>query len=135
MKPMPESSLTRSQQMPVPDEQQPEPTRAELDESKGPVLVEFGARWCPHCQALAPTLADRLARYPDVRFIRVEDGPGRPLGRSFRVKLWPNLVFLRDGKVIKQVARPSVAEVEELLEAISGSGQLGAKTYGPRPAR
>jgi thioredoxin 1 len=107
--------------MPVPDEQQLEPTRAELDESTGPVLVEFGTGWCPHCQALAPTLAERLALYPDVRFIWVEDGPGRPLGRSFRVKLWPNLVFLRDGKVIKQIARPSVAEVEEGLEAISGS--------------
>ncbi len=106
----------------MPEEQpaQPEPTRAEIDESTGPLLLEFGASWCPHCQALAPTVADRLARYPHVRFIWVEDGPGRPLGRSFKVKLWPNLIFLRDGKVVRQLARPSVAEVEEGLNAIGG---------------
>ncbi|HEX5270446.1 MAG TPA: thioredoxin family protein, partial [Gemmataceae bacterium] len=61
-----------------------------------------------------------LRRYPDVRHIWVEDGKGKPLGRSFRVKLWPSLVFLRDGRVVKQVARPEPAEVSEGLEAISG---------------
>jgi thioredoxin 1 len=86
------------------------------------VLLEFGAGWCPYCQALAPKLAELLRGYPGVRHIRIEDGPGRPLGRSFRVKLWPNLVFLRDGQVIKQVARPEEAEVREGLEAIAGVG-------------
>jgi hypothetical protein len=38
------------------------------------------------------------------------------------VKLWPNLVFLRDGKVVRHLARPSAAEIREGLEAItSGS--------------
>jgi thioredoxin 1 len=44
--------------------------------------------------------------------VKVEDGPGRPLGRSFRVRLWPNFVFLRDGRVVRQLARPSHAELE-----------------------
>jgi thioredoxin 1 len=101
------------------DEPIHEPTRDEIDQTRGPILLEFGASWCPHCQALAPTLADRLRAHPSIRFIRVEDGPGRPLGRSFKVKLWPNLVFLRDGKVIEQLARPSVDELERALEAVT----------------
>jgi thioredoxin 1 len=96
-----------------------EPTRDEIDRTEGPVLLEFGASWCPHCQALAPALAALLREYPAVRHIKVEDGPGRPLGRSFRVKLWPNLVFLRDGQVEQQLARPGVQEVREGLEAIT----------------
>src|ERR1700747_3740615 len=90
-----------------------EPTREEIDRSTGPVVLEFGASWCPYCQALAPELAGLLGEYPCVRHIKVEDGPGRPLGRSFRVKLWPNLVFLRDGQVIEQMARPRVQQVRE----------------------
>jgi thioredoxin 1 len=43
------------------------------------------------------------------------------LGRSFRVKLWPNLVFLRDGQVIKQLARPDEDEVTQGLKAILDS--------------
>jgi thioredoxin 1 len=98
-----------------------EPTREEIDGTVGPVLLEFGASWCPYCQALAPRLAGLLGDYPGVRHIKVEDGPGRPLGRSFRVKLWPSLVFLRDGQVLKQVARPDVEEVRGGLEAIAGT--------------
>jgi thioredoxin 1 len=95
-----------------------EPTRENIDQIEGPVLLEFGASWCPHCQALAPTLAGLLERFPAVRHIKVEDGPGQPLGRSFRVKHWPNLVFLRDGQVVKQLARPDEEEVKEGLKAI-----------------
>jgi thioredoxin 1 len=96
-----------------------EPTREEIDRTEGPVLLEFGASWCPHCQAMAPELASLLREYPSVRHIKVEDGPGRPLGRSFRVKLWPNLVFLRDGHVVGQLARPRLEEVREGLESLA----------------
>jgi thioredoxin 1 len=99
-----------------------EPMRAEVDALPGPVVVEFGAPWCPYCQALQPHLADALRAFPDVQHIKVEDGKGRPLGRSFRVKLWPNLVFLRDGRVVQQSARPSPEEVRGGLEAITRAG-------------
>jgi thioredoxin 1 len=96
-----------------------EPTHAEVDALSGPVVIEFGAPWCPHCQALQPELARLLERHPQVTHIKVEDGRGKPLGRSFRVKLWPNLVFLRDGQVVQQSARPEADEVRRGLDAIT----------------
>jgi thioredoxin 1 len=101
----------------------PEPSREEIDHLSGPVLVEFGTDWCPHCQAVQPYLRELLARYPQVRHVRVEDGKGRPLGRSFRVKLWPNLVFLRDGRVVVQLARPTPQEVRAAFELLAGGVQ------------
>jgi thioredoxin 1 len=97
-----------------------EPTREEVDRTSGPVVLEFGANWCPHCQAIQPFLADMLARHPQVRHVAVEDGPGRPLGRSFRVKLWPTLVFLRDGQVVSQAVRPSSEEIAKGFEGLLG---------------
>lgn len=44
-----------------------------------------------------------------MRHLKVEDGSGRPLGRSFRVKLWPTLVFLRDGQEVSRLVRPQQA--------------------------
>lgn len=96
-----------------------QPTRDEIDHMKGSVALEFGAGWCGHCQALAPRLAEMLESFPTVRHIRVEDGPGLPLGRSFRVKLWPTLVFLRDGQVVAQVSRPPAGQVLDGLRAIT----------------
>ena len=90
-----------------------EPTRGEVDALSGPTLVEFGAEWCPHCQAVQATLEAQLQAKPTVRHLKIEDGKGRPLGRSYAVKLWPNLVFVKDGKVLEQLARPDQTALEQ----------------------
>ena len=95
------------------------PTREEVDALAGPVVVEFGTAWCGYCQAAQGDIVALLAKHPGVRHVKVEDGPGRRLGRSFRVKLWPNLVFMKDGVVVKQVARPSAAEMRDGFAAIA----------------
>ena len=95
------------------------PTREEIDHATGLVLLEFGTGWCGFCQAAAPRVSSLLREHPQVRHVKVEDGPGRRLGRSFRVKLWPNLVFLRDGVLIRQLARPSDAELREAFAALT----------------
>lgn len=96
-----------------------EPTRGEVDALGGRTLLEFGAEWCPHCQAVQPALRSLLAGHPEVRHLKVEDGKGRRLGRSFAVKVWPNLVFLQDGKVLDQLARPDQAALEAAFQSFS----------------
>ena len=97
----------------------PEPTRTDVDALQGPTLVEFGTSWCGHCRAAQPAIAAALARHPAVRHLRIEDGPGRPLGRSFRVRLWPTLVFLRDGEELAKLVRPrDAAAIGEALARI-----------------
>lgn len=90
--------------------------RAEVDALPGLVLLEFGTDWCGHCQGAQPHIREALASAPGLQHLKIEDGPGRPLGRSFRVKLWPTLVLLRDGVEVARVVRPqSVAEVVRLF--------------------
>lgn len=86
----------------------------------GPVLLEFGTLWCGFCQTAQRDIVTLLAEYPSVRRVRIEDGPGRRLGRSFGVKLWPNLVFLKDGAVVRQLARPSAREMRDAFQALAG---------------
>ena len=83
-----------------------QPRREDVDTWPGVTVLEFGTGWCPICQDARPTIDRALATVPGVRYLRVEDGPGQRLGRSFRVKLWPTLVLLRDGVELARVVRP-----------------------------
>ncbi|MEO8384794.1 MAG: thioredoxin family protein [Betaproteobacteria bacterium] len=97
-----------------------EPTRAQIDELAGPAIIEFGNDWCSHCQAAQPLIVQALSGHPSVRHIKIADGPGRPLGRSFRVKLWPTLIFLDAGAEVARLVRPASAlQVAEALLKIA----------------
>ena len=84
--------------------------RDEVDARAGLLVLEFGANWCGHCQGAQPAVAAALAPYPELAHIKIEDGPGRRLGRSYRVKLWPTLILLRDGQEIERLVRPGSEE-------------------------
>ena len=96
-----------------------QPTREAVDAMSGAAVVEFGTDWCGYCRAASRFIEPALGDRPDITRVRAEDGKGRPLGRSFRVKLWPTLVFLRDGVEVSRVVRPgSRAEVDEAIAAL-----------------
>ena len=102
------------------------PTRAAVEAMRGNVVIEFGVDWCPHCQGAAGPVAAALgAAVADapgaLQYLRLEDERARPLGRSFKVKLWPTLLFLRDGVEVARVVRPTSA-----AEVAAGLEQLGS---------
>lgn len=95
------------------------PPREEIEARSGMVLLEFGANWCGHCQGAQPAIAAAMLAYPDLAHIKIEDGPGRRLGRTYRVKLWPTLIFLRDGQEVERLVRPAAeADVAAALRRL-----------------
>jgi thioredoxin 1 len=92
------------------------PSLSEVQALHGLTLLEFGTEWCGHCRAAQPLIAQAFAAQPHWQHCKVEDGPGRALGRQYRVKLWPTLVLLRDGQEIGRLVRPSGADIAAALK-------------------
>jgi thioredoxin 1 len=97
-------------------------TRAEIDALSGATVLEFGTDWCGYCQRAQPLIRQALTPLAQTRHLKIEDGPGRPLGRSFKVRLWPTLIFLRDGAELARVVRPS-----DLAAFHGGLAALGSR--------
>ena len=94
-----------------------EPRREEVDAMPGATVLEFGSPWCGWCRRAQPLIAQALEAHPDVRHIKVADASGRRLGRSYGVKLWPTLVFIRDGAEAARVVRPD--DADEIRQALA----------------
>ncbi|WP_396589339.1 thioredoxin family protein [Bermanella sp. R86510] len=95
-------------------------TFEQVGELSGNTLIEFGAPWCGHCQAASPAIKEAVAEHSKLRHIKVYDGKGKPLGRGFKVKLWPTLILLQDGREVGRLVRPLRSdEVRQLLSKIS----------------
>ncbi len=95
-------------------------TLEQIAELSGDTLLEFGAPWCSHCQAATPAIKGALSEHSLLRHIRICDGKGKRLGRLFKVKLWPTLILLHEGKEVDRLVRPLEAEeVHQLLSKIS----------------
>jgi len=99
--------------------QNPGPDRETVDALTTPTVLEFGAPWCPICQGAQASIEEALTQFPQVTRLMVEDGPGRRLGRSYRVKLWPTLIFLKNGQEVARVVRPEGSD-----EIADGLAQL-----------
>jgi len=99
-----------------PDYGAAEPARDAVDRLPGPTVLEFGSAGCGHCRAAQPLIAQAFEGHANVRHIKVADASGRRLGRSYGVKLWPTLVFLRDGQEVARAVRP--ADSQEIRAAL-----------------
>ncbi len=99
------------------------PSRSDIDATPGALLLEFGVGWCGHCQAAEPAILQALQAHSPLAHMRIEDGPGRALGRSFKVKLWPTLVLMLHGQELARLVRPTQAsQVQDLLRQVPAGG-------------
>ncbi|HVJ23010.1 MAG TPA: thioredoxin family protein [Burkholderiales bacterium] len=99
--------------------------REEVDRLPGPALLEFGNAWCGHCRRAEPLIAAALEAHPGVRHLKIADASGKRLGRSFGVKLWPTLVFLKDGAEVARLVRPG--DSKKIADALKLTGGMESR--------
>ena len=83
-----------------------------------PVLVDFGAQWCPYCRRLAPAFDKVGEQYADTLVtgkINYDEEP--QLIQRFGIDTIPTLMLFRNGEVIGSVVAPaSKAAIEAFIQ-------------------
>ncbi|MEA2637135.1 MAG: thioredoxin 1 [Chloroflexota bacterium] len=71
--------------------------------SERPVLVEFGATWCPPCRMMAPVLDDIAVARSDVRIATIDVDANPVTQARYSVMSVPTLLLFVDGVPVRQV--------------------------------
>ena len=87
-------------------------------ESTTPVLLDFFANWCGHCQKLLPVL-DEVAADMDgkVKIMKVNVDENRDLAQKFGIKGLPTMVLFKDGSEIDKLI--GFMPKEKIIEKVS----------------
>ena len=84
---------------------------------KGPVLVDFGATWCPPCRALKPIIeAVARERAGSLKVVEIDMDASPESVRRCAVRAAPTLVVFRDGK--KSAVQVGAVPKEKVLALV-----------------
>lgn len=87
-----------------------------LGEAK-PLLVEFYAGWCSHCQEMAPIMERLRKKMGDKANILQIDAEANPeLAKEYHVRVYPQWFIFKDGQQFwHDAGAKSLGELEDML--------------------
>ena len=76
--------------------------KAEVLDSKVPVLVDFWAEWCGPCQMIGPVIEEIATEVTDAKICKVDVDWQPELARQYKVLSIPTLMVFKDGELVKR---------------------------------
>lgn len=93
--------------------------KAEVEDSKIPVLIDFYATWCPPCQALTPHIEAVAKQYKGkVKVVKVDVDKNPALKRKYGVRYMPTLVIVLPGGKgqVKDVGYKDLSDLKKWID-------------------
>ena len=85
-------------------------------DSKGVVLVDFWAAWCPPCHALAPIIEQVSEEAEDATVYKLNVDEERDIAMQYQIRSIPTTKLFKDGEEVETFI--GVAPKEHFLELI-----------------
>ena len=91
----------------------------------GPVIVDFGAPWCPPCRALEPTFEALAGEFDGaVRFLKLNIDDNPEATQRYGVRGIPTLILFREGREVERiVGAPARQVITRMIEKHAGETQ------------
>lgn len=93
--------------------------KAEVEDSKGAVLVDFHATWCGPCKMLAPMLEEIGKDMGEkMRIVKIDVDENSESASKTGVRAIPCLVMFKDGKEVdRNVGAMPKADLQKWIDA------------------
>jgi len=95
---------------------------AEVEKSKGAVLVDFWAEWCAPCRMVAPTVAavadDMVGK---AKVCKLDTDAHRNTAAKFGITAIPTLIVFKDGQPVKRFV--GVTPKDDLKAALTDAAK------------
>ncbi|HNA74966.1 MAG TPA: thioredoxin [Candidatus Obscuribacter sp.] len=93
--------------------------KADVLETKEPVLVDFYASWCGPCRAMAPILEELAGEYSGkVTVCKVDVDENQELAAKYEIRGIPALKVFKNGKIVNEVTGMiSKSELAAILDS------------------
>ena len=88
----------------------------EVVKSDKPVLIDFGAEWCPPCKMIAPIIDELAEEYKDkVKIVKIDIDESGALAQKYNVSSIPTLILVHNNEIVTQTVgalpKPSIVEL------------------------
>jgi len=95
----------------------------EVLESKIPVMVDFGALWCPPCRLAEPVLEELAKEYEGkIKVAKVDVDQSSEIAQKYSVMSVPTVIFFKSGKEVeREVGFPGKEGYEKLIKKALGN--------------
>ncbi|KAL7262644.1 hypothetical protein ACSBR1_000913 [Camellia fascicularis] len=67
------------------------------------MVVDFSASWCGLCKLMEPAIHKMVAKFIDVKFLKIDVDELSDVAEEFGVEVMPTFVLVKQGKEVDRV--------------------------------
>jgi thioredoxin 1 len=91
-----------------------------------PMLVDFGAEWCPPCRALEPIYHQLSHDYANrLGFAEMDIDANPATYARFGIRGAPTLIMFKDGREIERIVGPNPRQLKNTLDRLLAKHEIG----------
>ncbi|KAH9814988.1 thioredoxin-like protein [Melampsora americana] len=83
------------------------------------IIIDFHAKWCPPCHAIAPFYEDLSKTYSNLIFTKCDTDECKPIAESYKITAMPTFIFIKNKQKVEEIKGANRAGIEAAIKRYS----------------